>query len=63
MKKSNHIDKFGNVKMIDISNKSVTKRTAIASGTIVLSKKAINSIKADLVATRGAARRRNVGRK
>ena len=45
MKKSNHIDKFGNVKMIDVSNKSVTKRTAIASGTIVLSKKAINSIK------------------
>ena len=45
MKKSNHIDRFGNVKMVDVSNKSVTKRTAVASGTISLSKKAINSIK------------------
>tara|TARA_B100000902_G_C27241727_1_gene880373 strand:- start:521 stop:994 length:474 start_codon:yes stop_codon:yes gene_type:complete len=45
MKKSNHIDRFGNVKMIDVSNKSVTKRTAVACGTISLSKKAINSIK------------------
>jgi len=31
--------------MVDVSNKSVTKRTAVASGTISLSKKAINSIK------------------
>ena len=45
MKKSNHIDRFGDVKMVDVSNKSVTKRTAVASGTISLSKKAINSIK------------------
>ena len=42
MKKSNHIDRFGNVQMIDVSNKSVTKRTAVASGTITLSKKNIN---------------------
>jgi len=45
MKKSNHIDRFGNVKMVDVSSKSVTKRTAKACGTISLSKKAINSIK------------------
>ena len=48
MKKSNHIDRFGNVQMIDVSNKSVTKRTAVASGTITLSKKAINSIKENI---------------
>lgn len=45
MKKSNHFDEFGNVKMVNISNKPITQRKAIAQGRIFLSEEAINSIK------------------
>ncbi len=45
MKKSNHIDNLGNVRMVNVSDKKVTKRKAIATGEITLSQQAINSIK------------------
>ena len=44
MKKSNHIDNKGNVQMVDIGRKKVTKRRAVASGYILLSKLALDSI-------------------
>ena len=39
MAKSNHIDNKGNIQMVDIGNKSSTKRKAIAIGSIYLNKK------------------------
>ena len=45
MKKSNHIDSDGNVQMVDISDKTITHRKAIASGYISLSEAALESIK------------------
>ena len=45
MKKSNHIDSDGNVQMVDISDKAITYRKAIASGYISLSEAALESIK------------------
>ncbi len=45
MKKNNHIDSDGNVQMVDISDKAVTRRKAIASGYISLSGIALDSIR------------------
>ncbi|MED5430449.1 MAG: cyclic pyranopterin monophosphate synthase MoaC [Pseudomonadota bacterium] len=45
MKKNNHIDNEGNVQMVDIADKKVTKRKAISSGFINTSKETITSIK------------------
>tara|TARA_B100001094_G_scaffold151081_1_gene146281 strand:+ start:6400 stop:6870 length:471 start_codon:yes stop_codon:yes gene_type:complete len=45
MKKSNHIDNLGNVGMVDVSDKNITNRKAIATGKITLSKAALDSIK------------------
>jgi cyclic pyranopterin monophosphate synthase len=45
MKKSNHIDDKGNTQMVDVSNKAITNRKAIASGYINLSRDALNTIK------------------
>ena len=45
MKKSSHIDNKGNVQMVDVADKAITKRKAIASGTITTSRKTIDSIK------------------
>ena len=45
MKKSSHIDNKGNVQMVDVADKAITKRKAIASGTITASHKTIDSIK------------------
>ena len=45
MKKSNHIDSDGNIQMVDISDKTITHRKAIASGYISLSEVALESIK------------------
>ena len=45
MKKNSHIDNKGNVQMVDIADKAITKRKAIASGTITASRKTIDSIK------------------
>ena len=45
MKKSNHIDDKGNTQMVDVSNKAITNRKAIASGYINLSRDALNLIK------------------
>ena len=44
MTKSNHIDNKGNIKMVDIGNKTSTNRKAIASGCIYLNKEALKSI-------------------
>ncbi len=44
MKKNNHIDNKGNVQMVDVAEKKITKRKAIASGVITTSKETINSI-------------------
>ena len=44
MAKSNHIDNKGNIQMVDIGNKSSTKRKAIAIGSIHLNKEALKSI-------------------
>ena len=45
MKKNNHIDSDGNVQMVDISDKAITSRKAVASGYISLSEAALESIK------------------
>ena len=45
MKKNNHIDGDGNVQMVDISDKAITHRKAIASGYISLSEIALDSIR------------------
>ena len=45
MKKSNHIDSDGNVQMVDISDKAITYRKAVASGYISLSEAALESIR------------------
>ena len=45
MKKNSHIDNKGNVQMVDVADKAITKRKAIASGTITASRKTIDSIK------------------
>ena len=45
MKKSNHIDNQGNVRMINVIDKKITKRKAVATGKITLNKLAIDSIK------------------
>jgi cyclic pyranopterin monophosphate synthase len=45
MKKSNHIDSDGNVQMVDISDKAITSRKAVASGYISLSEAALESIR------------------
>ena len=41
---TNHTDNKGNVRMIDISDKDITKRIAKAKGYIGLSKEALDSI-------------------
>ena len=41
---SKHTDNKGNVRMIDISDKDITKRVAKAEGYIELSKEALDSI-------------------
>ena len=45
MKKNNHIDSDGNVQMVDISDKAITSRKAVASGYISLSEAALESIR------------------
>jgi len=45
MKKNNHIDSDGNVQMVNISDKAITHRKAIASGYISLSEIALDSIR------------------
>ena len=45
MKISSLIDNKGYVQMVDVADKAITKRKAIASGTITTSRKTIDSIK------------------
>ena len=48
MKKSNHLNNKGEAQMVDIAGKAITKRKAIASGIITVSKKTIDSIKQNI---------------
>ena len=34
--KLSHIDKLGNMKMVDVSDKDITKRIAVASGRVYM---------------------------
>ena len=49
MKNLSHINSKGEANMVDIQNKKSSKRVAIAEGTMILSKKAINKINDDKV--------------
>ena len=49
MKKLSHINDKGEANMVDINNKKESKREATATGTIILSKKAINEIKKEKI--------------
>ena len=49
MKKLSHLDKYGNVKMIDISDKIISERSAISSGIVKMSKESIECIKNDKI--------------
>lgn len=42
---STHVDAKGNVMMVDVSDKNVTERTALAEGRIVLSAEAMDAVK------------------
>ena len=44
-----HFDEAGNARMVDISDKEITKRTALASGTIRLSGEAFDAIEGKTV--------------
>ena len=44
-----HIDNDGNPTMVDITNKEISKRTAIASGSITLSDNTIDKIKSNSI--------------
>jgi len=44
-----HIDKEGKVKMVDIGNKDIVKRKAVASGTILLKPETIDKLKNKLL--------------
>ncbi len=39
-----HFDELGNARMVDVSGKDVTSRTAVAEGTIVLSREAFDAV-------------------
>ena len=49
MKKFSHLDENGNVKMVDISDKPITERTAISSAKIKISKETIELINDDKI--------------
>ena len=49
MKKLSHINDKGEANMVDISNKKESKREATATGSIILSKKALNEIKKEKI--------------
>ena len=49
MRKLSHINDKGEANMVDINNKKESKRKATATGTIILSKKAINEIKKEKI--------------
>ena len=49
MKKLSHINDKGEANMVAINNKKESKRAAAATGTVILSKKAINEIKKEKI--------------
>ncbi len=48
-KRLTHIDDAGNARMVDVSPKQVTKRTAVATGRIEMSGEALDAIRAGTV--------------
>ena len=50
MKNLSHIDTKGNIHMVDVSEKSISNRTAMASGIITLQKNTILKINEDAIA-------------
>ena len=44
MSEFTHFDDKGNAYMVDVSGKDVTKRTAVASGSIMMSKEALDAV-------------------
>lgn len=44
MTKNNHVDHKGNIQMVDVGDKTITKRKAIAFGCIILNEEALKSI-------------------
>lgn len=45
MEKLSHLDESGNIRMVDVSDKSITKRTAVASGKVLMNSKTIEILK------------------
>lgn len=42
---SSHVDAHGNVMMVDVSEKNITERTAVAEGRIAMSQEALEAVK------------------
>jgi cyclic pyranopterin monophosphate synthase len=45
MEKLSHLDESGNVRMVDVSEKNTTKRTAVASGKVLMKPETIEILK------------------
>lgn len=45
MKKLSHIDESGNIKMVDVSDKSTTKRRAVASSKVLMNSETLEILK------------------
>lgn len=45
MEKLSHLDEAGNVRMVDVSEKNVTKRTAVASGKVLMNAETLEILK------------------
>ena len=45
MKKLSHVDEAGNIKMVDVSEKDVTKRVAVASAKVLMNAETIKAIR------------------
>jgi cyclic pyranopterin phosphate synthase len=52
MTKLSHVDRAGNPKMVDVSEKKITRRTARAQATVFLGKRIIKEIKDDELITK-----------
>lgn len=50
MRKLSHVDSGGKVKMVDVSGKNTTKRTASASAMVILSKKIYQAVRQNSIA-------------
>src|SRR4026207_396555 len=50
-----HVDARGNVRMVDVTEKAITSREAIARGRITMSREAVRQIRSGTVKTGGTA--------